>query len=557
VKKLFAKATVAKPAAAKARAANKGAAKPSGAGANPVRRRKPLKPRRPAEPRIFRIGIGALGAGLFLLSLLLTWGFSVTWLLLSGNSLAASAVSRLFEAQEQHEQRVLDYQRQIEAFQAEVDRLTREQEFARTTDAGNADGAGGSLGGVERKVIEIARRQGQIEARQQALTRLTEQAGAALTQSFSAPAAGAVPVAVPVPAGGARPPVRPRAPEAGTAQARPANAPAAAGASQPARPGQPPAATPAPQPVAAPAPAPAPAPRIFAPGAPVPDSTVGTRPAGAPAVGAPRGLGPLSQVAVPSPVALAQGPAFESLDDQAARLDGRVKEIERQQMRALDVFEKSTQRYASLLQESLNLAGRGLADLVEQPRVARSPRQSGPPSSSMVVLPKSEERSPFGLSMTELQKNLVTIQRLRPTAEALPLARPVGRQWRTSSPFGPRFHPIYAVERLHAGLDFATPIGTPIHATGAGIVLSAGWAGGYGWLVQVDHGQSLVTRYAHLSEMLVSPGQPVAVGTVIGLAGNTGGSTGPHLHYETRVDDEPVDPVRFLSIGEQLGLRPR
>uniref|UniRef100_UPI0013D5985F M23 family metallopeptidase n=1 Tax=Klebsiella oxytoca TaxID=571 RepID=UPI0013D5985F len=84
--------------------------------------------------------------------------------------------------------------------------------------------------------------------------------------------------------------------------------------------------------------------------------------------------------------------------------------------------------------------------------------------------------------------------------------------------------------RMHAGQDFAAAAGTPVFATAGGVVLSAGWGGGYGNLVQVDHGNGLVTRYAHLSEILVSQGQPVAVGARVGLVGSTGRSTGAHLH---------------------------
>jgi murein DD-endopeptidase MepM/ murein hydrolase activator NlpD len=238
--------------------------------------------------------------------------------------------------------------------------------------------------------------------------------------------------------------------------------------------------------------------------------------------------------------------------DDVGRLDQRVRVLEQQQAKALEVLGQSTQRYASLLQQSLDIAGRQLADVIDQPRTQRAAQNQ-----LALGLPPSEERTAFGLSLKELRGHLLTIQRLRPSIESLPLARPVAEGFRTSSPFGPRFHPIYAVDRLHAGQDFAAPIGIPVRATGSGVVLSAGWAGGYGWLVQVDHGQGMVTRYAHLSEMLVTPGQPVALGAVVGLVGNTGGSTGPHLHYETRVEDGPLDPMLFMNIGQQLGMRTR
>jgi murein DD-endopeptidase MepM/ murein hydrolase activator NlpD len=91
-----------------------------------------------------------------------------------------------------------------------------------------------------------------------------------------------------------------------------------------------------------------------------------------------------------------------------------------------------------------------------------------------------------------------------------------------------------------------------VRAGGSGVVLSAGVGGGYGNLVQIDHGNGIITRYAHLSAILVQPGQPVSGGMVVGLVGSTGRSTGPHLHYETRVNDEPRDPNRFIEAGQRI-----
>lgn len=114
---------------------------------------------------------------------------------------------------------------------------------------------------------------------------------------------------------------------------------------------------------------------------------------------------------------------------------------------------------------------------------------------------------------------------------------------RISSRFGYRVHPISKQWRPHNGLDFAAPSGTPVAATGAGRVARAGWGGSYGYLVVVDHGNGVETRYAHLSRIHVIAGQSVANGAVIGRVGSTGRSTGPHLHYEVLVEGRPVDPL--------------
>jgi murein DD-endopeptidase MepM/ murein hydrolase activator NlpD len=109
---------------------------------------------------------------------------------------------------------------------------------------------------------------------------------------------------------------------------------------------------------------------------------------------------------------------------------------------------------------------------------------------------------------------------------------------------------------MHAGIDFREETGAPIRATAAGRVDEAGWTGGYGNMVEIDHGSGLATRYGHMSEILVSRGDLVEIGQILGRVGSTGRSTGPHLHYETRVRGEAVDPQRFLRAGRLLGLAP-
>ena len=121
---------------------------------------------------------------------------------------------------------------------------------------------------------------------------------------------------------------------------------------------------------------------------------------------------------------------------------------------------------------------------------------------------------------------------------------------RTSSPYGYRIHPVLGYEKLHTGTDFAAPCGTPITAAADGTVVSAGWGGGFGNLVVLAHGDvggtSLSTAYAHQSRIVVSAGQQVSRGQVIGYVGTTGTSTGCHLHLEARVAGTPVDPMRYL-----------
>jgi len=125
-----------------------------------------------------------------------------------------------------------------------------------------------------------------------------------------------------------------------------------------------------------------------------------------------------------------------------------------------------------------------------------------------------------------------------------------GFQWPVnggvSSGFGYRVHPIYGTRRLHAGLDISGGSGTPIAAAKSGTVLSAGWRGGYGNAVVISHGGGISTLYAHQTRMNVSSGQQVGRGDIIGWVGSTGASTGPHLHFEVRVNGSAVNPRPYL-----------
>jgi murein DD-endopeptidase MepM/ murein hydrolase activator NlpD len=160
--------------------------------------------------------------------------------------------------------------------------------------------------------------------------------------------------------------------------------------------------------------------------------------------------------------------------------------------------------------------------------------------------------SPFEREVARLQDDVRHADRLRRALGDAPLGRPLPAHAETTSGFGARVDPFLGRPAHHAGVDFRDAHGAPVRATGAGRVSHAGPAGGYGNLVEIDHGGGLATRYAHLSAIDVVEGQFLPAGTVVGRLGSTGRSTGPHLHYEVRIDDEPVDPMRFLRAGQRL-----
>ena len=131
--------------------------------------------------------------------------------------------------------------------------------------------------------------------------------------------------------------------------------------------------------------------------------------------------------------------------------------------------------------------------------------------------------------------------------KCIPAIQPVSNKnlKQTASGYGLRIDPIYKTTKFHSGMDFSANIGTPVYATGDGRVIKVGWESGYGKIIKIDHGFGYVTWYAHLNNYKVRVGQRVVRGEVIGEVGNTGKSTGPHLHYEVHVKGKVVNPVNY------------
>ncbi|MDR3154914.1 MAG: peptidoglycan DD-metalloendopeptidase family protein [Deltaproteobacteria bacterium] len=183
-------------------------------------------------------------------------------------------------------------------------------------------------------------------------------------------------------------------------------------------------------------------------------------------------------------------------------------------------------------------------------------RKSGPPALPSASSPEAlrglhrdldrleEGAAATGFALSELHSALMGSQSL---LAVTPYATPVP-EGKVSSLFGYRSNPFGRSLDFHAGLDIAAPVGTPVYAPADGTVLSSDWSkSGYGLMVTMDHGYGLSTRYAHLSESLVSPGDRVSRGDLIAKVGSTGRSTGPHLHYETLLGEIQVDPLTFLQ----------
>lgn len=173
--------------------------------------------------------------------------------------------------------------------------------------------------------------------------------------------------------------------------------------------------------------------------------------------------------------------------------------------------------------------------------------QGGP----FIPLEGDASGSPFDRALATVRNDVADAERFDHTLRKLPIGSPLLGSPDVTSPFGPRLDPFLGRPAMHTGLDLREDYGTDVRATADGTVVSAGPAGGYGNMVEIDHGHGLTTRYAHLESVLVEAGRKVTKGDVVGQVGATGRATGPHLHYETRIDGEAVDPTRFLNAGKR------
>ena len=164
----------------------------------------------------------------------------------------------------------------------------------------------------------------------------------------------------------------------------------------------------------------------------------------------------------------------------------------------------------------------------------------------------AKDASAFERQLSRAQLARAQIARLTRTLGSIPVRKPIDGELEQQSGFGVRLDPFLSTPAMHTGLDLHGETGDVVRATGEGTVIAAGWNGGYGRTVDIDHHNGISTRYAHLSSIDVRVGQPVKCGQILGKVGSTGRSTGPHLHYGTRLKGEPVDPQKFLRAGARL-----
>ena len=229
-------------------------------------------------------------------------------------------------------------------------------------------------------------------------------------------------------------------------------------------------------------------------------------------------------------------------------LSASLRRIEIGQVRAVDAVGSAARHSATRLRSALRDAGLPVDRMMASASANARSAVGGP----FVPLKADPNGSLFEREVFRLQNDFTDSARLANIVHKAPLRKPLTGPLEVTSPFGGRIDPFFGRMAMHTGVDLREPTGTPARATAAGTVTFAGMKGGYGNMIEIDHGNGLATRYAHLSAILVEEGQSVEAREIIGKVGSTGRSTGSHLHYEVRVDGEAVDPMRFLRAGEKL-----
>ena len=222
---------------------------------------------------------------------------------------------------------------------------------------------------------------------------------------------------------------------------------------------------------------------------------------------------------------------------------------------SLDNVEQKQSATLSNLEERIDTKARRmrsvLTDLGVDPIKSRGDGPIGGPF--VPIKPPQAGASAFERQLYRVNVARAQIDRYTHTLVAVPVRKPIIGEVDMSSPFGMRMDPFNGRPAVHTGIDLRGDMGEPVRATATGRVTIAGREGGYGNMVEINHGNGLASRYGHLSQIAVKVGQFVRIGETIGRIGSTGRSTGLHLHYETRINGEAVDPQKFLRAGLRLG----
>ncbi len=234
-----------------------------------------------------------------------------------------------------------------------------------------------------------------------------------------------------------------------------------------------------------------------------------------------------------------EAPAADNPDSKLGDIELSLDQMERQQTELMRAVAANVAAKAGRINTVISRLGH---------KIDRSAVEGG---IGGPFVPVPDAPRSFRQGVAAVTDGIEKLVALREAAKQLPLWRPLPAAEITSG-FGTRLDPFLNRPSLHAGVDFRSSEGAAVRATAIGTVTEAGLTGGYGNMVEIDHGNGITTRYAHLSSISVKVGDKIETGDVVGHVGTTGRSTGPHLHYEVRVDGEPIDPMRYIRAGGEL-----
>jgi murein DD-endopeptidase MepM/ murein hydrolase activator NlpD len=276
--------------------------------------------------------------------------------------------------------------------------------------------------------------------------------------------------------------------------------------------------------------------------------------------------------ATPKPSPISDTVTFIAPPDREARLESRapatslprtefakahgVDNVLLNLQTALDKVESRQTAVLTSVEETYESRARRMRGVIADLGLDMAQLEAAAPKGGMggpfVPVKPPTDAGAFERQLYRINLSRAQVDKLTRTLSLVPYRKPVIGNVEFSSGFGVRSDPFLGRPAMHTGLDFRASTGDPVRATANGKVVTAGWSGGYGRMVEIDHGNGLSTRYGHLSEIGVKVGETVKIGQIIGAVGSTGRSTGPHLHYETRIDGDAVDPQKFLRAGIRL-----
>ena len=235
---------------------------------------------------------------------------------------------------------------------------------------------------------------------------------------------------------------------------------------------------------------------------------------------------------------------------RADRMESRLDQVGEIQSAVVARLAQRTMTGIDMIERVVAMTGLNVNDLIDGMDIEGLGLAQGGPYFDIAgdYLISDDPNLEFQSSVVVLNQQMDRWEALQEVIRTIPLSSPLDH-YRVSSGFGERVDPVNGRKAMHYGIDLKAPMRTPIMATAPGTVVYAGWRGQYGRVVEIDHGNGIRTRYAHLRKLLVKKGQEVAHREDIALLGNSGRSTGAHVHYEILVDGKPKDPARFVMAG--------